>query len=155
MMKKFIFLSLVLSSISLVSSTEIENEASENKEEIMKFFNEDIFEAARSNDNFRKELVTGDHSQVVVMSIPVGGEIGQETHKVDQVLIFVEGMGQAILNGVVSNVSARSLVFVPAGTEHNFKNTGDKVLKLFTIYAPPQHKPGTVEKNKPETEEYD
>lgn len=111
-------------------------------------FNKNIFELAKQNTFFRKELVTAQHSQVVVMSIPVGGEIGMEVHKVDQTLIFVSGHGQAILNDEVSDVYANHLVLVPAGTKHNFKNIGAEELKLFTIYAPPQHKPGTVEESK-------
>lgn len=113
-------------------------------------FNKNIFKMAQENTFFRKELVTGQHSQVVLMSIPVGGEIGMERHTVDQTLVFVDGDGQAILNGAVSDVHVHHLVFVPAGTDHNFKNVGTKELKLFTIYAPPQHKPGTVAKTKPE-----
>jgi mannose-6-phosphate isomerase-like protein (cupin superfamily) len=111
-------------------------------------FNKNIFELAQQNRFFRKEIVTAQHSQVVLMSIPVGGEIGMERHKVDQILIFVAGHGQAIINGEVSDVYEHHLAFVPAGTDHNFKNTGTDELKLFTIYAPPQHKPGTVEENK-------
>lgn len=113
-------------------------------------FNKNIFELALQNTFFRKELVTGDYSQVVVMSIPVGGDIGLERHKVDQTLVFVQGHGQAIINGQVSDVYPQSLVFVPAGTEHNFKNIGTDELKLFTVYAPAQHKPGTVEETKSE-----
>lgn len=111
-------------------------------------FNKNIFELALHNTNFRQVLVTGVHSQVVVMSIAVGGEIGMEVHKVDQTLVFVAGHGQAIINGQVSDVYAQHLVFVPAGIQHNFKNIGDDELKLFTIYAPAQHKPGAVEKTK-------
>lgn len=113
-------------------------------------FNENIFELAKQNTFYRKELVTGPHSQVVLMSIPVGQDIGQEVHKVDQTLIFVQGQGQAIINNAVSEVFPNHLVFVPAGMQHNFKNTGKSELKLFTIYAPAQHKPGTIEKNKSE-----
>lgn len=113
-------------------------------------FNKNIFELAQKNTFFRKELVTGKYSQVVLMSVPVGGEIGMEQHKVDQTLVFVDGEGQAIINGEISAVHAQHLVFVPAGAQHNFKNTGTKELKLFTLYAPPEHKPGTVAKTKPE-----
>lgn len=113
-----------------------------------KIFNENIYELALKNDNFRKEVVTGSHSQVVLMSVPVGGDIGQEVHKVDQTLIFVQGKGQAIINSSTSDIFPNHLLFVPAGTQHNVKNVGKEPLKLFTIYAPPQHKPGTLEKDK-------
>ena len=117
-------------------------------------FNKNIVELTKQNTNFRKEVVTGAHSQVVLMSIPVGGEIGLETHKVDQTLIFVQGRGQAILNNVTSEILPNHLVFVPAGTQHNFKNTGSEELKLYTIYAPSHHKPGAVEKVKPTNDKY-
>lgn len=107
-----------------------------------------IVELAKKNTNFRQELITGKHSQVVIMSIPVGGEIGQEVHKVDQTLVFVQGKAQAILDGKVSELLPGYLLFVPAGTQHNVKNTGTEDLKLYTIYAPAQHKPGTIEKTK-------
>lgn len=116
-------------------------------------FNKNIIELARSNSNYRKEIVTGKHSQVVLMSLLPGQEIGQEVHKVDQMLIFVEGTGKAIINGQESLVESNHLVFVPAGTQHNFINTGKEVMKLFTVYAPAQHKPGTVQKLKTDYEE--
>jgi len=108
-------------------------------------FNEDIVERATLNVHFREVLSTGPHSQVVVMSIPAGGEIGEETHDdVDQVLVFVAGEGEAVLDGDRSRVAAGRLVHVPAGTRHNFVNTGPGDLRLYTIYAPPEHAPGTI-----------
>jgi mannose-6-phosphate isomerase-like protein (cupin superfamily) len=120
------------------------------EQEVVMVFNKNIFQLTQQNDFFRKELVTGKHSQVVLMSIPVGGEIGMERHNVDQTLVFVQGHGQAIIDGKTSDVNAQHLVFVPAGAEHNFKNTGDQELKLFTVYAPPQHERGAQEKIKSE-----
>lgn len=116
-------------------------------------FYADIVALAQRNEDFRHEVTTGEHSQVVLMSIPAGGEIGEEVHEgVDQTLIFVAGEGQAILNGVTSPVASNSLYFVPAGTRHNFVNTGAEPLKLFTVYAPPEHAPGTVFKTKAEAD---
>lgn len=116
-----------------------------------------IFALAKQNTFFRKEIVTGAHSQVVIMSIPPGGDIGEETHEVDQTLVFVEGEGEAVLNGKTTKVSAGSLSFVPAGTVHNFINTGAMDMKLFTIYAPAEHKPGIVHETKADAkaEEHD
>jgi mannose-6-phosphate isomerase-like protein (cupin superfamily) len=109
----------------------------------------DIVRAARDNDAFRREVVTGEHEQVVVMTIPPGGEIGDEVHgDTDQVLAFVDGHGQAILDGETSAIGPNDLVFVRAGTRHNFVNTGDQPLRLLTIYAPPEHEPGTVHQTK-------
>ena len=108
-------------------------------------FNEDIIERAGRNTHFREVLSTGPHSQVVVMCIAVGSEIGEETHgDVDQVLVFTDGDGEAILNGERSSVSAGRLVHVPAGTRHNIVNVGTAELRLYTIYAPAQHAPGTI-----------
>jgi mannose-6-phosphate isomerase-like protein (cupin superfamily) len=113
----------------------------------------DVLEAARQNDAFRRELDTGPHSQVVAMTIPPGGEIGEEVHEhVDQLLLFVEGNADAILDGERSSVDANDLVFVKAGTRHNFVNTGDVPLRLVTIYAPPEHPPGTVHATKEEAD---
>lgn len=113
----------------------------------------DIVRAARDNDAFRREVVTGTYEQVVVMTIPPGGEIGDEVHKdTDQVLAFVDGQGEAILDGERSPIGPNDLVFVRAGTRHNFVNTGDEPLRLLTIYAPPEHEPGTVHQTKEEAD---
>lgn len=112
-----------------------------------------IVAAARSNDAFRREILTGEHEQVVVMTIPAGGEIGDEVHPdTDQVLAFVDGRGEAILDGQRSAVGPNDLVFVRAGTRHNFVNSGDAPLRLITIYAPPEHEPGTVHQTKAEAD---
>lgn len=113
----------------------------------------DIVQAARDNDAFRREVITGEHEQVVVMTIPPGGEIGEEVHgDTDQVLAFVDGTGEAVLDGETSRIGPNDLVFVRAGTRHNFVNTGDQPLRLLTIYAPPEHEPGTVHQTKEEAD---
>lgn len=116
-------------------------------------FNEDIVGKTRRNTYFREVVATGPHAQVVVMSIPSGGEIGEEVHDgVDQVLVFVEGDGAAILEGERSDVGPDRLVLVPAGTRHNVINTGPSDLRLYTVYAPPQHAPGTIHRTKADAE---
>lgn len=113
----------------------------------------DIDAEVRSNDAFRRELLTGEYSQVVVMTIPAGGEIGEEVHDdVDQVLLFVEGTGEAVLDGESSPVGPNQLVLVRAGTRHNFVNTGNAPMRLVTVYAPPEHEPGTVHQTKAEAD---
>ena len=113
----------------------------------------DIIEAARKNEAFRREVITGEHEQVVVMTIPAGGEIGEEVHSgTDQLLIFVDGSGEAQLEGESSAVGPNDLVFVHAGTRHNFLNTGDSPLRLITVYSPPEHEPGTVHGSKEEAD---
>jgi mannose-6-phosphate isomerase-like protein (cupin superfamily) len=108
-------------------------------------FQTNIQKLTKENSNFRKVVYTGKHSQLVLMSLKVGEEIGLETHgEVDQSLFFVEGNAEGILNGESKTVGEGDVVFVPAGTEHNFKNVGEKELKLYTIYSPPEHPDGTI-----------
>jgi mannose-6-phosphate isomerase-like protein (cupin superfamily) len=119
----------------------------------MPSFNKDIAALAQENSFFRKEILTNQNSQLVLMSVEPGDDIGEETHAVDQVLYFLSGSGEAILNGKDrSPIKANSLVVVPAGTLHNFINTGSQPLKLFTIYSPPEEEPGTIHKTKAEAE---
>jgi mannose-6-phosphate isomerase-like protein (cupin superfamily) len=119
-------------------------------------FHEDIVALARSNDLFRQELTTSTFSQLVLMSIEPGSEIGEEVHDdVDQVLVFVEGEGEAVIEGQTAPVTPNQLVFVPAGTLHNFRNTGSGPLKLYTVYSPPEHAPGTVHRTKAEADEWE
>lgn len=109
----------------------------------------DAVAVARDNEAFRREVITGEHAQVVVMTIPVGGEIGEEVHEhVDQILYFVDGSVRAVLDGDESTHGPGDLVFVRAGTRHNFINAADVALRLITIYAPPEHPPGTVHETK-------
>ncbi len=115
-------------------------------------YDEDIASLAVANTYFRQVVVTGEHAQVVLMSIPPGGEIGDEVHHVDQTLVFIAGEGEAIVAGERRPIGRNSLVFVPAGARHNFVNTGSVDLKLFTVYAPPQHAPGTVHRTKAEAD---
>jgi len=116
-------------------------------------FNIDIAEAAKANEFFRQVLSTGVNAQVVVMSIPAGGEIGEEVHEhVDQVLAFVAGEGVAIMDGEESHVGPDRLVHVPAGVRHNVVNRGAFPLRLFTVYAPPQHAQGTIHRTKAEAD---
>ena len=115
--------------------------------------NIDIVAAAMENSFFRKVISTGRHAQVVVMSIPVGGEIGSEVHEdVDQIFTFVSGEGVVILDGEESRVSRDHLVHVPAGVRHNVINTGALDLRLYTVYAPPQHPDGTIHATKAEAD---
>ncbi len=109
-------------------------------------------ELARQNEYFRQTIVTGEHSQVVVMTLQPGEDIGEETHDGDQILFFVEGKGEAVLEGESSPVRPNDMVFVPAGTLHNFINTGGLKLRLVTTYAPPEHPDGTVHRTKAEAE---
>jgi mannose-6-phosphate isomerase-like protein (cupin superfamily) len=108
--------------------------------------------AERSRD-FRRVLWTGQHSQLVIMTIPPGGEIGEEVHEdTDQILSFVSGTGEARVSGERRPVVAGDLVVVPAGQVHNFVNTGPNPLVLYTVYAPPEHADQAVHRTREEAD---
>jgi mannose-6-phosphate isomerase-like protein (cupin superfamily) len=108
-----------------------------------------VKQSALENDNFRKVLFTNKYSQVVLMSLPPGEDIGLEVHEDgDQVLVFVKGVGRAIVGGETHDIGAGDMFAVAAGTEHDFINTGDEALKLFTVYSPPEHPDGVVHARK-------
>lgn len=108
-----------------------------------------IQELALENNNFRSVLWTNKYSQVVLMSVLPGEDIGKEVHTgVDQVLFFVKGDGQAVVGGEAQNIGAGDMFAVVAGTEHNFINTGNDAMKLYTVYSPPEHSDGVVHKTK-------
>ena len=111
-----------------------------------------IAQLARENTNFRKVLFTNSHSQVVLMSLKPGEDIGKEVHNVDQILFFISGTARAEVGGDTHDISGGDLVDVPAGIEHNFTNTGNDDLKLFTVYAPSEHPDGTVHATKADAE---
>lgn len=115
-------------------------------------FHENISQLALENNNFRKVLHTGEYSQLVLMSIAPGEEIGEEVHDVDQILFFVEGEGEAVIDGKTSPVNEGDVVFVPNSVRHNFKNTGSDDWKIYTVYSPPEHPEGTVHRTKEEAE---
>ncbi|CDZ96507.1 RmlC-like jelly roll fold [Phaffia rhodozyma] len=108
-----------------------------------------------SHGEFRTVLWTGLYSQVVLMTVQPGGEIGDEVHTVDQALSFTSGIGKAIVGGEEQDVKAGDLVVVPAGTQHNFINTGPNPLILYTVYSPAEHNPKTVHKTKEEADEHE
>ena len=112
-----------------------------------------IATVAEQHADFRRVLWTGKHSQLVIMTIPSGGEIGEEVHEVDQVLTFVSGVGEARVSGDKRKVAQGDLVIVPAGRKHNFINTGPNPLVLYTMYAPAEHADGAVHRTKAEADE--
>ncbi len=108
---------------------------------------------ADGNDVFRRVLWTGRHTQLVVMTIPVGGSIGRETHDAnDQILTFLRGRATAYVGDETREVGAGEVVVVPAGVEHDFVNAGEQPLVLSTVYGPPDHAPGTVHRTKQEAD---
>ena len=105
---------------------------------------------AKKNADFRHVLYTGKHSQLVLMSLKPGEEIGEETHEThDQFFRFESGEGKVIIDGVEHNIKDGSGVIVPAGAKHNVVNTSKRAnLRLYTIYSPPEHQDGTLRKTK-------
>jgi len=119
----------------------------------------DIEEATKQNNTFRTALWTGKHLQLTLMSINVGEDIGLEIHhNVDQFIRIEEGQGLVLMGDSKDNLNFRRrvddnyVVFIPAGKWHNLINTGKKPIKLYSIYAPPQHPWGTVHKTKADAE---
>lgn len=108
-----------------------------------------IIKETQENGLFRRVVFTGAKSQLVVMSIPPGGEVGEEVHDhVEQTLFFLSGSGKAVLNGEETRVAAGDAVVVTPGTRHNFVNDGAEQLKIYTVYAPPNHIDGRVHETK-------
>ena len=105
----------------------------------------DAKEATKHNTFFRRVLFTAEKSQLVLMSLLPSEEIGMEIHDGDQLLYAVKGEGVAVINGAREPFDKGAMLCVPAGAPHNVINTGERPLKLFTIYAPPQHAPGTIQ----------
>ncbi|MBO4208657.1 cupin domain-containing protein [Micromonospora echinofusca] len=113
-----------------------------------------IATVAEKSPDFRRVLWTGEHTQLVVMTIPPGGEIGEEVHEdTDQILTFVSGVGEARVAGETKPVAQGDLVVVPAGTKHNFVNTGPNPLVLYTVYGPPEHADQAVHRTRKEADE--
>ncbi len=100
------------------------------------------------NTDYRRVLYTGENSQLVLMNIQPGDEIGEEVHHLDQFIRVESGSGKAIMDGVEHTFCTDHAIVVPAGMRHNVINTGDLELKLYTIYSPPEHKDGLVEHTK-------
>jgi mannose-6-phosphate isomerase-like protein (cupin superfamily) len=118
----------------------------------MKGYHADIEEEVEKNDFFRKVLFTGKHTQLVVMTLKPGEDIGMEVHpNVDQFFRFEDGEGKVIIDGEEFPVKSDDVVIVSAGSEHNIINASEEVpLKLYTLYSPPNHPEGTVHKTKEE-----
>jgi len=111
----------------------------------MKGFIGDIEDRTGNNRDFRRVLYTGSQLQLVVMTLEPGEEIGEEIHEgTDQFFRIEEGMGEAVIDGRATPIENGMAVLVPAGARHNIRNTGRHLLKLYTLYAPPEHEDGTV-----------
>jgi mannose-6-phosphate isomerase-like protein (cupin superfamily) len=119
----------------------------------MKGYVDNIEEATTSNRDFRRVLYTGKNLQLVLMTLPPGCDIGEEVHEDrDQFFRIEKGSGTIHIDGAANEVADDFAVIVPAGARHNVVNTGDAPLKLYTIYGPPEHRDGTVHRDKAQAE---
>ena len=119
----------------------------------MKGYADDIEKATKANSDFRRVLYTGKNLQLVLMTLPPGCDIGEEVHEDrDQFFRIEDGEGEIVIDGVAHRVEDDFAVIVPAGARHNVVNDGEEPLKLYTLYAPPEHKDGTVHKDKEQAE---
>ena len=114
----------------------------------MKGYVTNIEKETNQNTDFRRVLYTAKNSQLVLMSIAPGDDIGEEVHTLDQFIRIEQGSATAVLDGVAHDLPADYAVVIPAGTRHNIINTGAEPLKLYTLYAPPEHRDGTVRATK-------
>lgn len=126
----------------------------------MKGYVSNIEKLTLENINFREVLYTAKNSQLVLMALMAGEEIGEEIHDVDQFLRVEKGTGEAVLAGVVYEIEDGSGIVVPAGTKHNIINTGSEPMNLYTVYMPPHHRDGVIHRTKDdaemdETDEFD
>jgi mannose-6-phosphate isomerase-like protein (cupin superfamily) len=115
----------------------------------MKGFVSDIEDQAEDNSDFRRVVYTGKNLQLVLMSLKPGEDIGEEVHKDrDQFFRVEKGKGEVLIDGKRSKIKGDDAVLVPAGARHNIVNTGEKPLRLYTLYGPPEHRDGTVHATK-------
>lgn len=122
----------------------------------LKGFVTDIEKYTVNNDNFRKVLYTGKNSQLVLMSLKPGEDIGMETHDdTDQFFRVDAGSGKVVINGNETEIKNGSAIVIPQGAKHNVINTGKEYLKLYSIYSPPHHFDGTIHRTKEEAEASD
>ena len=119
----------------------------------MKGYLTNIEKATLENEDYRQVLYTAKNSQLVIMNIKPGDEIGMEVHELDQFIRIEQGQAKVILDGVEHEAEDDWAVVIPAGTDHNVINTGDVDLKLYSVYSPPEHKDGTVHATKADEQE--
>ncbi len=119
----------------------------------MKGYIINIEQSAKENENFRQVLYTAKYSQLVLMSLKPGEEIGEEVHEnLDQFFRVEAGQGKALLAGIEHEIKDGFAIVIPAGTKHNIINSGAEPMKLYTIYSPPNHQDGVVFAAKEEAE---
>ncbi len=119
----------------------------------MKGYITNLESATIENTDYRRVLYTDKNSQLVLMNIQPGDEIGMEVHDLDQFIRIEAGTGKAVLDGVEHALEDGSAIVIPAGMNHNVINTGETELKLYSVYSPPEHMDGTVHATKADEQE--
>lgn len=119
----------------------------------MKGFVDNIDRLTVSNENYRQVLYTGQHLQLVLMSLMPGEEIGEEVHEDrDQFFRVEAGEGEILIDGVVHPIAEDFAMIVPAGARHNVRNVGAEPLKLYTLYGPPEHRRDVLQRTRADAE---
>lgn len=118
----------------------------------MAVFNKDILKLTEANKNWQQEAYYDAQIQIVMMSIPAGEDIGEESHEADQTTFIVSGEAQAVVDGARTKLTENHLLVIPKGAKHNIINKGEGELKIYTIYAPPAEEKGISHKTKAEAE---
>lgn len=130
-----------------------DHETQAAKGNVMQGFVGDIEELSEKNSNFRRVLYTGKNLQLVMMALQPGEEIGEEIHDDgDQFFRVEEGEGEVLIDGNLSRIKSGDAVLIPGGARHNIVNTGKRSLRVYTLYAPPEHRDGTVHATKADAE---
>lgn len=119
----------------------------------MQGYVDNIEQRTLENEDFRRVLYTGKHLQLVLMTLQPGEEIGAEVHEDrDQFFRIEGGAGEVLIDGKTHQIADDDAIIVPAGARHNVRNTGDAPLRFYTLYGPPEHRDGTVHKDKAQAE---
>ncbi len=114
----------------------------------MKGYTDNIEAVSINNQSFRKVIYTAKYSQLVVMSLKPGEEIGMEVHEVDQFIKIESGEGTAVLDGVEYDIADGSAIIISAGSKHDIVNNSNRDMKLYTVYSPPEHRDGVEHESK-------
>jgi mannose-6-phosphate isomerase-like protein (cupin superfamily) len=158
MWKKIVFLSILSMLVSTASSVLAQTPRLQKKEFSSTSaktsshpFNKNILTLAQGSTEFKRASVTESRQQVNLVRLHPGESISEETHRMDQILVFVAGQGEIVLNGKKTPVKLNRLVFIPAGVRHTIINTGKVDMKLYSVYARTDHKSGTIYQAKKES----
>ena len=149
----FVLLPLMVMASGCGATAPQPSSAFEAKVEAPRSFRANVLQAASRNDAYRQVLFTGARSQLALMTIPPGGDIGLESHAhVEQLIFIASGRGKAIVNGAETPVAAGDVVVATPNSRHDIVNTGTEPLRIYTVYTPPNHLDGRLHPAKGDAE---